>query len=169
MKSSSLMEEVVKKLDLYNSIFNEGKVRTEELFGNNSPLKFVAENKDSIDGVGKYYFEIDWKKELVKIAGQNIPFDSSFILGSTTYKIEINETYNRNVIGKNYYVNFTTVAAAATRITSTLKAAPLSYASTVIDLKMETPLPEKGVAILNELFNVYSKAGIVDKKAFKDE
>lgn len=39
----------------------------------------------------------------------------------------------------------------------------MSYASTVIDLKLETPVPDKGINILNKLFEVYNFAGIEDK------
>jgi tyrosine-protein kinase Etk/Wzc len=38
LKSGSLMQEVVKQLDIYNTVYNKGKVQTEELYGSNSPL-----------------------------------------------------------------------------------------------------------------------------------
>src|SRR5918993_2413452 len=39
MRSSGLMQEVVKSLDLYATVFNKGNVRIEELYSSNSPLK----------------------------------------------------------------------------------------------------------------------------------
>ena len=53
LKSTSIMQDVVKQLDLYTSLYNEGKVQTEELYGINAPLYFEAINKDSINGGGK--------------------------------------------------------------------------------------------------------------------
>ena len=53
LRSSSLMQEVVQTLDLYAPIYNEGKVQTEELYKENSPIVFTALNKDSINGGGR--------------------------------------------------------------------------------------------------------------------
>ncbi len=46
LTSSGLVGQVVKDLDLYASVFNEGKVREEELYGSNSPIWFHALQKD---------------------------------------------------------------------------------------------------------------------------
>ena len=59
LRSSSLIQNVVKDLDLYSTIYNEGKVQKEELYGNNSPLTFIAVKKDSIFNGGKYFFSIN--------------------------------------------------------------------------------------------------------------
>jgi len=163
LRSTSIMEEVVKNLNLYAPVFNEGKVQKEELYADNSPIKFIALNKDSIKANGKFFFEIDWTNSIVKIAGQRVPFNGTFKIGTTEYRSELNMEYNRNAAGKNYYVIFNSTQAAAGAILSTLKASPLSYNSTVIDLKLETPLADKGINILNELFVVYNRAGIEDK------
>ena len=45
LRSSSLMEDVVDSLDLYATVFNEGNVQTEELYADNSPIKFIALDK----------------------------------------------------------------------------------------------------------------------------
>ena len=163
LQSSSLMEEVVKSLDLYATVYNEGKVQKEELYAENSPVSFIATNKDSIKAAGRYFFEIDWKKEVVKIAGQIIPFNGFIKLNNTEYRIKINPEYNRNVVGKNYYAIFNSLHSAAAPLFSAMKVAPISYSSTVIGVSMETPIPKKGVDILNRLFEVYNTAGIEDK------
>src|SRR4051812_25992866 len=59
LRSSGLMREVTKNLDLYASVYNQGKVRLEELYGENSPVRFVAFAKDSIYSYGKYPFKVD--------------------------------------------------------------------------------------------------------------
>src|SRR5215217_7284502 len=40
LRSSSVMQEVVRRLHLYASIYNEGRVRTEEMYGANAPVHF---------------------------------------------------------------------------------------------------------------------------------
>jgi tyrosine-protein kinase Etk/Wzc len=103
LRSTILIQQVVKELDLYTSIFNEGKVQTEEIYAGNSPVKFIALEKDSIAGAGKYKFSIDWNKRVVKIDNRNIPFNGILTLGKTSYVVKINEEYNPNVVGKNFF------------------------------------------------------------------
>ncbi|HRF26057.1 MAG TPA: Wzz/FepE/Etk N-terminal domain-containing protein [Ferruginibacter sp.] len=163
LRSSSLMQQVVKSLNLYATVYNQGKVQKEELYGSNSPVAFVALQKDSIRGGGRYEFDIDWRNERVSIAGKSVPFNGIIQIAKTDYQVVINPEYSRNLSGKNYYVVFSTVQTAAARVIGTLKATPLSYASTVIDLRLETPIQEKGINILNKLFEVYNREGIEDK------
>src|SRR6476659_3080604 len=42
LRSSGIMQEVVRSLDLYATAYNQGKVRLEELYGENSPIRFIA-------------------------------------------------------------------------------------------------------------------------------
>ena len=48
LRSTNLMQEVVKDLDLYASVYNEGKVRVEELYKENSPVYFYTAQPDGI-------------------------------------------------------------------------------------------------------------------------
>ena len=163
LKSSSIVQEVVKDLDLYATVYNQGKVREEELYGQNSPLRFVAINEDSVIGYNKYYFTINWNSRIVGINNESIPFDSSVVLGNTAYRLFINNNYNQNVVGKNYYVIISPVAAVSAAISASIRAAPLSNVSTVLDVNLQTPEPLKGEAILTKLFEVYNAEGIEDK------
>ena len=38
LQSTNLMQEIIKELNLYASVYNEGKVRVEELYKENSPV-----------------------------------------------------------------------------------------------------------------------------------
>ena len=163
LRSSSLMQEVVDSLDLYASVYNEGNVRVEELYKDNSPVSFIAQNKDSIQWGGKQYFSVDWKDNSIKILGQTVPFNSEFRNGNTVYKVVPHETYNHFLSGKNYYVVFNTIANAAEELIASLSANATSNTSTVIETKMETPVPEKGQDVLNKLFTVYNSKAIEDK------
>ncbi len=163
LRSTSLMQEVVKQLNLYSTLINEGKVQTEELYGDNAPLYFEALNKDSINAGGKFALNIDWKKQAIKIGSKNYFFSDIVDIAGTKYKMVINSSYNKTVLGKNYFVQFNNPAAAAGAIIGSLRANALSFNSTVIDLTIETPVPEKGIKILNKLFEVYNMEGVQDK------
>ena len=165
LRSSSIMEEVVDSLDIYASVYNEGRVRIEELYKYNSPIWFRAINKDSIEWGGNHYFSVDWKNGTVKILNQVIPLNSTLRVGKTIYQLVPNPEYPRNLTGKNYYVVFNTISGAAQTIIGDLRANATSNTSTVIDMKLETPDPVKGTDILSQLFKVYNKNAIDDKNA----
>src|SRR5690606_34296966 len=78
LRSSSIMQEVVRRLNIYNTVYNEGNVRVEELYKENSPVSFIALNKDSINGGGKYYFSVNWDKKSININNQDVPFNAVF-------------------------------------------------------------------------------------------
>src|SRR5436190_4568290 len=42
LRSSGLLKEVAGSLDLYATVYNQGKVKLEELYDENSPIHFVA-------------------------------------------------------------------------------------------------------------------------------
>lgn len=163
LRSSSILEEVVRSLDLYAPVYNEGKVRTEELYKANSPVWFMATDKSNINSAGKYYFSVDWQKNTIKIDGHVVPFNSVVNFGGTAYQVIPDSAYNRSLTGKNYYVVFNSIPQEAGIIAGDLKANATSNTSTVIEVKIETPVPEKGVDILTRLFDVYNDAAIDDK------
>ncbi|HET7117392.1 MAG TPA: hypothetical protein VFI29_12920, partial [Hanamia sp.] len=169
LRSPDLMTEVVKQLDLYAPVYNKGNVRTEELYKSNSPVKFVALDKDSYNLYGTYFFSVDWKNKTVHIAQKNVPFDSTILLGNNLIRLVINNEYNTNVTGKNYYVQFTSPGGAAGSIVGGLKIAPYSYSSTILNLTLQTPVPEKGRDILNKLLELYNEDGVQDKNQIAEK
>ena len=169
MKSSDIMQEVVKDLDLYAMVYNKGNVRTEELYGTNSPVKFVAVDKDNFNLWNTYFFSVDWKKQLVDIDHKMVPFYDTVLLGATKIRIIPDTSYNQNLQGKNYFVRFMSPAGAAGGLTGGLKIAAYSYSSTILNVSLETPVPEKGKDILKKLFEIYNSDAIEDKNIIADK
>ncbi|HEY8688109.1 MAG TPA: polysaccharide biosynthesis tyrosine autokinase, partial [Chitinophagaceae bacterium] len=163
LKSTNLMQDVVKQLDLYASVYNDGRVRVEELYKSNSPVWFHASPTSIIYPSQKYYFQVDWNRQQVNIDNKAVHFNDSVMLNNTVYWIEANPTYLRTLKGKNYYVQFNSLEGAAGNIISSLNAAAISSQSTVINVTLETPVQEKGTDILTKLFEVYNSTGIQDK------
>src|SRR6476469_1438992 len=54
LRSSDLMKDVVKELDLYASVYNQGNVRLEELYKDNAPVKFHALDPDTLNSWAKF-------------------------------------------------------------------------------------------------------------------
>lgn len=163
LRSTNLMHDVVTELHLYGAVYNEGNVRVEELYRENCPVYFRTSQTESIYPSPKYFFTIDWNRNTIKIDNRIVHFNDSVLLNGTVYKVEINPTYPKHLKGKNYYVQFNSIDVAAATILSDLKASPVSNQSTVIDLRLETPVPLKGTDILTKLFEVYNRTGIEDK------
>jgi tyrosine-protein kinase Etk/Wzc len=163
LRSSSILEEVVKGLDMYVFVYNKGNVRTEELYKDNSPVIFKAVDKNNINGGGKYFFDVDWKKKQVIINKQTIAFNDTVNIGGTAYFVIPNATYNQSLTGKNYYAVFSSLSGAAGSFAGNLSANATSSSSTVIEVKLETPVGEKGVDFLNKLFEVYNQYAVTDK------
>ena len=163
LRSSVILEQVVSDLDLYNDVHNKGKVRTEELYKGNSPVWFRAVDKKNINSAGTYFFDVDWKKKQVSINRKTVAFNDTVNIGGSAYFVVPNLAYNQTLTGKNYYAFFNSLAGAAGNFAGNLKASPTSNSSTVIEVKLETPVPEKAVDFLNRLFEVYNNDAIDDK------
>ncbi len=162
LKSTDMMANVVASLHLYASIFNQGRVRTEELYKDNAPV-FFKTSSNIISPSPKYYFSVDWNKQQINIDNKIVHFNDSTILNNTVYYVEPNRNYPQNLKGKNYYVQFNSIEGTAAGIISSLRVAAVSSQSTVIELNLETPVPQKGVDIITKLFEVYNITGIKDK------
>ena len=113
LRSADIMTEVVKDLDLYATVYNKGNVRIEELYGDNSPVRFVALNKDNFNLWNTYYFSVNWKKKVLEIDQKEVPFNDTVVLGNATVRVIANDNYNQNVVGKNYFVRFASPGGVA--------------------------------------------------------
>lgn len=163
LKSTNIMQEVVRQLHLYARVYNEGKVRSEEIYKSNSPVWFRANPNLPIYQSPKYYFSVDWNRQQITINNQVVHFYDSVLLNNTSYLIEPNKEYNKAVKGKNYYVQFNSIEGSASMIIGNLAISAISNQSTVLDVRLETEVPEKGADILTKLFEVYNLTGIKDK------
>lgn len=163
LRSSDILEEVVKQLELYSTVYNKGNVRIEELYKDNSPVQFRALYIDSLNSYAKYFFKMDWVHQKIIIDNKSVPFDSVVLLDNNYYRALVNRHYNTGVIGKNFFVQFTPPAGAAGGLIGAIAANPLSISSTIINVSIQIAVPQKGRDILNKLIEVYNRNAINDK------
>ena len=163
LRSSILMENVVQSLDLYAKVFSEGKFRNSELYGERSPVHFIVTNKESIIPKLKLPFTVDFSNQSIQLSGKEFHFNDLISIGGVQFKIIPEVKFKSLNPNQTYFVEFIPVSAEAANIIDALKGAPLSYNSTVIDMSLETSVPEKGSDVLKKLFEFYNKAGIEDK------
>ena len=164
LRSAGIMQEVVKRLHLGATVFNEGRVRLEELYKSNSPVSFIPLHRDSVNSGGTYYFKVNWNKGEVEIDGRNVAFNNTVRIAGTDYKIVPTADYNKYVVGKNYFVVLRSSEDMASGLIGSLSAYPISLTSSVIDVNLSTAVPEKGKDVLETLFKVYNEFTIIDKK-----
>ncbi|MEO6681605.1 MAG: hypothetical protein ABIN48_02165, partial [Ginsengibacter sp.] len=113
LRSNDIMSKVVQQLDIYARVFNKGKVRTEELYAENSPVVFKAVDRENFNLWGTYFFSIDWKKRRITIDNKTVPFHDTIEINGVPVILAINEKYNPNVEGKNFFVQFASPSGAA--------------------------------------------------------
>ncbi len=97
LRSTNLMQDVVKQLDLYATVYNKGRVREEELYKDNSPVFFKASQTATIYPSEKYFFQILWNKNQIIIDGKTVRFGDSVVLNNTVYQIIENQGYNKTL------------------------------------------------------------------------
>lgn len=163
LRSSDIVQEVVKELDLYATVFNKGNVRIEELYKDNSPVKFDALDADNLNSYAKYFFKMDWANRKIIIDNKSVSFDSIVLLDNNYYRVLVNKNYNTGVVGKNFFVQFTPPSGAAGSLIGAIRANPISTSSTIINVSIEIAVPEKGRDVLNKLFEIYNSNAINDK------
>src|SRR5688572_11562337 len=91
LRSSSLMQEVARSLDLYATVYNKGNVRIEELYRSTAPIQFIALVKDQINGYSEHPFKVNWQQRNVEIDNRLVPFDSTVVLNNVPFRVVPNK------------------------------------------------------------------------------
>lgn len=171
LKSRTLMQEVVKNLDLYSPVYAKGRVQNQPAYVL-SPIKIETQYPDSIKGTKKdetpeeIYFIYDKEKATVNINNQLYPLNQ-FV--NTEYGIlrfienkDYKEPKDDNLPDNKFYFILKNVEAEANNLL--LKTdITTDKVSNVISLKVKNEVPKRGEDILNELLKVYNLAAILDK------
>src|SRR5258708_34441613 len=103
MRSSDINQQVASELELYAPVYNQGNIRVEELYKENSPVKFHALDNTTINW-GTFFFKMDWANKKILIDNKSVTFDSVVSLAGSYYRLIVNHGYNTAVTGKNFFV-----------------------------------------------------------------
>lgn len=167
LRSRGLIEKVVDELNLSVSYFTEGTFRDSELYGY-SPVKVTFQELTEFAYANPLYIKPLGKGQEFELsdAGGNL-------LGKFMYTQSIKSVYGKIRVFKNKDVvadsnsPIKVTFADRERVIDGLKNAItielLSKNSTVLQLAYETPIPEKGKAILGKLLDVYTFSALEDK------
>lgn len=165
LQSKTLMQEVVKNLNLYASVTVEGRVLNQSGYLL-SPVVIEAKDPDSLKFSNKISFAYDPASQSVRIEKVSYPLNLWVITPFGILQFIPNKHYhsidntNRD---NNFHFSLTSIKNATNNILGQIKIAPSDKQSTVIDLSIAGEIPQRGEDILNELIKVYDQAAILDK------
>ncbi|GAB3203686.1 capsular exopolysaccharide synthesis family protein [Pontibacter aydingkolensis] len=165
LKSKSLMQRVLTDLSLYTSFYTEGRLKTTEVFGRSQPIKIVVSELDSaafnktifVNLKDNNSFEIeDGEKQTTHQFGQQIKTDYA------TFTVLVAPALSRKSRDQ-VAVKFHDIRKLANSYNSRLTVAPVNKEASVLNISLTDAVPDKGVAIINKLIEVYDKEAVEDK------
>ncbi len=167
IRSSPLMDEVVRNLNLYTTQIHQGKVMDSELYGTSAPLSIIAFQKDSVEQVREAIpVEIDFQQKRFSIRGKFYPLGSFVRINGQRFLIDLNPKFilpEKSPTPYPILLKTHAVSQVSSQLLASVKAEASTKKSTVIYLSMETTVPQKGRDVLNQLFKVYDAFAIEDK------
>lgn len=163
LQSTTLMNNVVKKLHLYAPIIQEGKVRSVSAY-TLSPIIIEASNPDSILPSEVINIQYNAKDQTVvlnkKFAG---PINQWLKTPYGNLKFLPNDRYTPNNSNKPFYFYLIPSKIFAGYLSTNLKVTASSKLSSVIDLSYKDEVPKRAEDFLNELIVSYGEAAIIEK------
>jgi capsular exopolysaccharide synthesis family protein len=169
LESRSLMEQVVRNLQLNVSYFLEGRFKTTEVFRRLPFTVNWSAFNDSLRGVSYYIEPLSEKK--FKISREDV-FEKEVTWGDTLQLpegiLQVQRQPYYPINKDRYIVKVVSVDAAVGSYQGKLNVAIPNKQVSVIDLTLVSAIPGKGEWILNELVNAYMRASVDAKNRIAD-
>jgi tyrosine-protein kinase Etk/Wzc len=168
LESTSLMTNVVKKLQLNVATYRRDVISAVELF-QDAPFTIDIQYKsDSVD-YAKYKVEINGDN--IHIMNSKLDVDKVVKFGQPItlpqYTLVLRRTY-MPVSSYGYYITVQSVERTVELLSKDYTVEMPDKQATVIDLTFKYKNPAKGEAIVNELMKEYMKADLADKDQIAD-
>lgn len=166
IKSRGLMSQVVVDMGLYAQVFIPGRINNLYAY-NNCPVSFKAIEPSTVYNTGLINFTYYPLEKAVELAGKKYPLEDTVL---TPYgKFRINFDHKHDVKdNRKYFVKFCKVDDMAKDLLSNLLIWPGSKQTTILNLGLTDPVPERAVDILNALIKEYNRAGVADKNTMAE-
>ncbi len=159
LKSYTLMDRVARQLNLNIQYFQETTYGKREIY-DQCPIRLIVES--ALPAIYTDFLEIRFlNSQQVTINDKTYPVNVSV---QTPYgRLRVFTRKQVNQATPAVYVSYLDQTKLVEGLLRSLKAEVISKASTVILLTIETPVTDKGEAILNQLIEVYNHAAVMDK------
>jgi len=161
IKSRGIMSQVVVDMGLYAEIFSPGRINNLYSYSN-CPVSFKAINPSAVYNTGLINFTYFPSEKAIELSGKKYPLEDTVL---TPYgKFRINYQHKNDVKdNRKYFVKFSKVDDMAKNLLSNLTISSGSKQTTILNLGLTDPVPERAVDVLNALIKEYNRAGVADK------
>jgi tyrosine-protein kinase Etk/Wzc len=161
LTSRTIMEQVVKDLDLATDYYSVDKLRLTDLY-NSSPVKLTL-TKVARPIVGQYYDIIikDDHSFIFKQAHSlsNFEFGNKFKSDVGIWKLEATKDVG-NFIGQTIRITLTDPQSVTDKFLSTFNAYLTKEKSSIVELSIKETVPQRGADVINRAIKVYNLASI---------
>lgn len=167
LQSRSIMSNVVRKLNLYAPLKQEGKVKALSAYST-SPVIIEFEQPDKLNSPEnnpeKIYYYYDTATSSVLLKSKNIRTKINEWTNTPYGRLRFlpNPRYSPATSNKPFYFEIWAVKDVVGGILSNLKVTG-SKQSSIIQLTYKDPVPEKAEDILNSLIYYYNEAAVYEK------
>lgn len=171
LESRTLMERVVNELQLYIEYFEEGRVKSVEIF-EKAPIHLFAIriNEDLIRNESEYYFILNSTggydlfnndNEIIKFSSDTLKLvEGDFLISIDSSKLKYNP--------KRIIIKIRKPENVSSQLLKNFNVSVPNKQVTTIRLSLSTNIPQKGERILNTLINVYLRTNVEDKNRIAD-
>ena len=163
IKSFSLMNRVVDSLHLNVNLYQEGRITAAPMFGEKSPISFDILDETQTARPAQHKIILHDNNFSITNLGRDEthaygePFETEF------GKIVFNRNRKIKADPKGYTLTYTDKISTAKMFKNALDVRPTHDQSGIIEISMLDEMPERAMAIVNKLMNVYDIAGLDDK------
>lgn len=175
LKSKKLMNEVVKRQNFQVDVYVKGRIRTQELYKESSPINVNVVNEKQNTEPQKYPLHLSINKDILTLTSKDLPKDIISSFGKTinlpfaniiiTRNDKFNPFFTKNLNVNELDLYYSTAESKADKLKAGLRVNLVNKETTVIELSMEYPLIEKSQEALNTLVAVYNADAILDKNS----
>jgi len=170
IRSRSNFIEVVKNLRLNINMVEVGNIKSSEIYFNKPVnVNFIAQ--DSVINRSEYAFFLQFDSETSFILseeendpGKRYAFGKNIESPIGEIVLTPNSQVLRRYMDKKILVTITPVDLVANFLRDEVLVGNDEEQSNIVNLTLNTPIPQKGKDILNGLINIYNQSGINDKK-----
>lgn len=164
LKSHSILQRVVRDLNLQCQYYNKGNIRSTLIYGNSPITLNVLSTLDSTRGFSLIINVINDKEFLLNGGKTVFQFGQPFNFGSSRCVIDRNlSVLLQEFPGRDYIVSWQPEFDAASNIIGSLKVSQLNEMATILTFSMVSENITLGKNVLNTLMAVYDSTIVEDK------
>ncbi len=168
IKSHLLLERVAKSLNLNVTYFEEGNIKSKELW--KTPFKiFAVDSLNKLPENKNYTIEIDSGGYNISESETNTWKLSSYSIDSVYQDLpflikSVSPSLIKRHLGKTYTVRFNSIKNATMHLSSKLKVSQIGKNSDILSLSIIGDSNLKSEMIINEIINQFNLDGILDRQ-----